>query len=260
VTVPGVLGQILSDTRARLEATDFDQDALERGAEAARPAPSARDALLAPGTRIIAEVKRQSPSQGVISTGSDPARVARAYEGAGAAAVSVLTEPNHFGGSLGDLAAVSQACSIPTLRKDFIVSRRQLLEARIAGASMVLLIVAALSPEELRRLHGEALALGLTPLVETHTADEVRMALGVGAEIVGINSRNLVTLDVDLAVAESLRDLVPESIVAIAESGIRSPADLRRLHRGGFDVFLIGSALMASDDPGAALAQMLEAP
>jgi indole-3-glycerol phosphate synthase len=253
------LGQILSDTRARLAATPFDRDALERQAAASTPGPDALSALRAPGLRILAEVKRRSPSQGVICAHSDPATVGLAYESAGAAAVSVLTEPNHFGGSLDDLRSVSQACTIPTLRKDFIVSRRQLLEARIAGASLVLLIVAGLSPEELARLHEEAISLGLTPLVEAHTADEVRAALDVGASVVGINSRNLATLEVDLAVAESLRTRVPEGVLAVAESGIRSAADLRRLRGGGFDIFLIGSALMASDDPGQALARLLEA-
>jgi len=254
-----VLGRIIEETRARLAATPYDHDALERAAAEAPKAPDAMASLGAPGVRIIAEVKRRSPSAGDIRVGVDPTKVALAYERAGAAAVSVLTEPVHFGGSLDDLRQVTAHARLPALRKDFIVSRRQLLEARAAGASLVLLIVAGLEARELEMLMGEAMEMGLTPLVETHTADEVRRATEAGATLIGINSRDLVSLEVDLAVAESLRGLVPSEAVAVAESGIHTPQDLGRLRDAGFDVFLIGSALMRSDDPGEALARLLEA-
>lgn len=255
---PGVLGQILRETRERLAQDPVDERALEAAALAAPVGPSAMEALLQPGIRIIAEVKRRSPSAGDIRRGADPVEIAQVYEEAGAAAISVLTEPEHFGGSLADLHAVTSRCALPALRKDFIVTRRQLLEARAAGASLVLLIVACLSDQELRDLHEAALMLGLQPLVEAHTADEVRRALASGATLVGINSRDLTSLRVDLAVAESLRGLIPSGVTAVAESGIRGRADIERLRNSGFDVFLVGSTLMESDTPSAALRGLWE--
>ena len=255
---PGVLGQILRETRARLREDPVDELALEERARSAASGPDAMSALRQPGVRIIAEVKRRSPSAGDIRREAEPSVVADLYERAGAAAISVLTEPNHFGGSLDDLQAVTNTCSLPALRKDFIVSRRQLLEARVAGASMVLLITAGLDDKELETLHTQALDLGLQPLVEAHTAEEVRRSLGAGATLLGINNRDLTTLRVDLAVAESLRSLIPNGVTPVAESGVGSRADIDRLLRAGYDVFLIGSALMEADDPARALKRLLE--
>ena len=254
----GVLGQILEETRARLHRHPIDEGGLEERARSCPLGPDAMASLRRPGIRIIAEVKRRSPSAGDIRRAADPIAIAQTYERAGAAAISVLTEPNHFGGSLDDLSAVTGACSLPALRKDFIVSRRQILEARIAGASMVLLIVAGLTDAELAARHQDAIDLGLQPLVETHTPEEVHRALDAGATLIGINSRDLTSLRVDLAVAEALRTLLPGDVTAVAESGIGGPEDLVRMRDAGFDVFLIGSALMEARDPAAALKRMLE--
>lgn len=255
---PGVLGQILEETRARLHQHPIDERGLEERAHSCPLGPDAMASLAQPGIRIIAEVKRRSPSAGEIKRAADPISIAQTYERAGAAAISVLTEPNHFGGSLDDLRAVTGACSLPALRKDFIVSRRQIMEARVAGASLILLIVAGLTDAELAARVQDAVDFGLQPLVETHTPEEVRRALDAGSTLIGVNSRDLVSLRVDLAVAESLRALIPKGVTAVAESGIGGPEDLARLRRSGFDVFLIGSALMEASDPADALKRMLE--
>jgi len=235
-----------------------DEAALEERALTAPAGPDAMTALHRPGVRIIAEVKRRSPSAGQIREGADPVQIAELYESAGAAAISVLTEPKHFGGSLDDLRAVTSACSLPALRKDFIVSKRQILEAKVAGASLILLIAAGLTDHELEARHEEAVQLGLQPLVEAHTAEEVRRALGSGANLVGINSRDLVSLRVDLGVAESLRAQIPSGVTAVAESGIKGPPDIARLRKAGFDVFLIGSALMEAEHPAVELRRLME--
>jgi indole-3-glycerol phosphate synthase len=256
----GVLGEVLAATRARLAARPPDRAALEREVAASPPPPDALPSLRAPGVRVIAELKRRSPSRGDLRPDADPVAVARAYAEAGAAAVSVLTEPDRFGGSLDDLRAVSAAVPIPSLRKDFLVDDVQLLEARAAGAAMALLIVAALDDRTLARLARAAESLGLLPLVEAHTEDEVRRALDAGARAVGVNSRDLRTLAIDLAVAERLRPVVPDGVLAVAESGVTTPYDLARLRRAGYDAFLVGSSLMAAPDPGRALRDLLAGP
>ena len=255
---PGVLGQILEETRARLQRHPVDEHRLEERAYSCPLGPDAMTSLTRPGIRIIAEVKRSSPSAGEIRRAADPVAIAQMYERAGAAAISVLTEPNHFGGSLDDLRAVTGACSLPALRKDFIVSRRQIMEARVAGASLILLIVAGLTDSELAARIQDATDFGLQPLVEAHTAEEVQRALGAGATLIGVNSRDLISLKVNLSVAESLRTMIPAGVTAIAESGIGGPDDLARLRAAGFDVFLIGSALMEAEDPAEALSRMLD--
>jgi indole-3-glycerol phosphate synthase len=255
-----VLQRILDDTRAGLKAAPPDRAALEARISGMAPAPDALAALRAPGVRVIAEVKRKSPSAGAIAAAADPVAVASVYASAGAAAISVLTEPLHFGGALSDLEQVSRAVTTPCLRKDFIVDRVQLLEARAAGASLALLIVAALEQRDLTRLVGECAELGLTALVEAHTADEVSRALDAGAPIVGVNNRDLKTFHIDLAVCEGLRAAIPSGVIAVAESGIRGPADVARLRRSGYDVFLVGTSLMTAADPAAALAELIEAP
>ena len=206
---------------------------------------------------LIAECKRRSPSRGVIRGDYDAVAIARAYAAAGAAAISVLTEPTFFDGSLLDLEAVCAAVDVPVLRKDFIVAEYQLLEARAAGADAVLLIVAALSPWDLRSLAGRAAALGLDALVEVHDADELQGALDAGAQIVGVNNRNLRTLAVDLHVSDELIAGMHAGVLAVSESGISTAHDLRRLRGLGYQAFLIGERLMIEAEPGKALEGLL---
>lgn len=215
------------------------------------------EALQAPGIRIIAECKRRSPSRGVIRPSFDPADVARSYEEAGAAAVSVLTEPTFFDGSLQHLAEVRRAVTVPVLRKDFIVTEQQVLEAKAVGADAVLLIVAAMTASELGALMQAATREGLAALVEVHDQRELDVALDAGAQIVGVNSRNLRTLEVDPSVFETLAHRLPSEVVAVAESGLRTSADIRHLGRLGYRAFLIGERFMAAERPGEALAALI---
>jgi indole-3-glycerol phosphate synthase len=241
------------------------------GLKAARPAaelqarladaPRARDlpgALSARGgpTRVIAEVKRASPSAGAIAAGLDAVAQARAYQAAGAAAISVLTDGPGFGGSLADLVAVRAAVTVPVLRKDFTVDAWQLLEARAAGADAALLIVAALPGDALRRLHDRCAELGLHALVEVHDAAEVERALAIGARLVGVNNRDLHTFRVDLGTSERLVPTLPAGVKGVAESGVRSAADARRLRDAGAPNLLVGEALVRAPDPGALLREL----
>jgi indole-3-glycerol phosphate synthase len=216
------------------------------------------EALRQPGIRVIAECKRRSPAKGVLRASYDPAAVARSYRAAGAAAISVLTEPTFFDGSLQHLAAVRSAVDLPVLCKDFLTTEFQLLEARAAGADAVLLIVAALDQDVLARLIAAAGALGLAALVEVHDRDELARALDAGARIIGVNSRNLRTLDVSTAIFDDLAPLLPEEVIAVAESGLKSGDDVRRLRQARYDAFLIGERFMTAEDPGAALAALLD--
>lgn len=211
-----------------------------------------------PVPRIIAECKRRSPSRGVLRADYDPVAIALGYEKAGAAAISVLTEPTFFDGALDHLQAVRSAVAVPVLRKDFIVSEYQLLEARAARADAVLLIVAALDPRALTTLHARALALGLDVLVEVHSADELTVAIDAGAQIVGVNNRNLRTLEIDVAASETLAARMPRGIVTVSESGLKAAADIVRLRQLGYDAFLIGERFMTADDPGQALRELLQ--
>ena len=206
---------------------------------------------------MIAEFKRRSPSRGVIREGLDPAAVAQAYEAAGAAALSVLTEPEHFGGSLEDLRQARAATLLPALRKDFVVDPYQVWEAWAAGADAVLLIVAALSDAELKGLLATAGEATLDALVEVHDRGELDRALAAGARLVGVNNRDLRTLEVSLDTSIGLGPLVPGGVVKVAESGIRTGDDVRRLRECGFDAVLVGEHLMASPDPGAALEALI---
>jgi indole-3-glycerol phosphate synthase len=222
-------------------------------------APAPRDPMpqfRAPGASVIAEVKRRSPSKGALADIPDPAALAAAYARGGAAAISVLTEQRRFGGTLEDLRSVRAAVDVPVLRKDFIVESYQLVEARAAGADLALLIVAALDDDTLRRLHDEALELGLTVLVEVHDEDEAERALALGAELVGVNSRNLKTLEVDPGVFGRLAPQLPVDVVKVAESGISGVADVERLVRQGADVVLVGEALVRDGEPEAAVRAM----
>ncbi|GAA5130642.1 indole-3-glycerol phosphate synthase TrpC [Alloalcanivorax gelatiniphagus] len=222
-------------------------------------APAPRDPMphfRAPGSSVIAEVKRRSPSKGALADIPDPAELATAYARGGAAAISVLTEERRFGGSLADLRAVRAAVETPLLRKDFIVESYQLVEARAAGADLALLIVAALDDETLRHLHDEAGELGLTVLVEVHDEAETERALALGASLVGVNSRNLKTLEVDPDVFGRLAPQLPDGVVKVAESGITGVADVQRFVSEGADVVLVGEALVKDGDPEAAVQTM----
>jgi len=210
----------------------------------------------APGSSVIAEVKRRSPSKGDLADIPDPAVLAAEYAAGGAAAVSVLTEQRRFGGSLDDLRAVRAAVDTPVLRKDFIVSTYQLLEARAAGADLALLIVAALDDDTLRRLHDEAHDLGLTVLVEVHDEAEAERAVALGAELLGVNARNLRTLEVDDATFGRLAPLLPDDRVLVAESGISGPTDVKRFVAEGAHAVLVGEALVRGGAPRETVAAM----
>lgn len=215
------------------------------------------EALIDEGISLIAEMKRASPSRGPIRPDATVAEVVRAYQEAGARAVSVLTEPSYFGGSLDDLVEARGACELPLLRKDFVVDEYQLLEARAAGADAVLLIVAALEPERLAALMSAASELGMDSLVEVHDEEEVETALEAGAEVIGINNRDLHSLEVDLETTFTLLADIPAGTVVVAESGITTPEDVDRLERAGVDAILVGEALMRADDPVRAVRDLL---
>jgi indole-3-glycerol phosphate synthase len=252
---PDLLEAILAATRTRVAARRkaLSEATLEEKARAQAPTRGFGAALRQQRLNIIAECKRRSPSKGLLRPAYDPVQIAVSYEQAGAAAISVLTEPTFFDGDLSHLEAVRAAVSLPLLRKDFIVDRFQILEARAAGADAILLIVAALSDEALVRLRGDALELGLDALVEVHDERELDRAVAAGADLIGVNNRNLRTLDVDLNASDRLRDRMPNDVVSIAESGLRSREDLDRLFARGYHAFLIGERLMTAADPGAAL-------
>lgn len=206
--------------------------------------------------RIIAEVKRSSPSRGELAEIPDPAALARLYETGGASAISVLTEGRKFGGSLEDLIAVREAVNIPVLRKDFISSEYQVLEARAAGADMVLLIVAALEQEHMRDLYELITELGMCALVETHDSDEVSRAIDVGANVIGVNARNLSTFELDQSLFGRLADQIPAGAIRVAESAVKSSEDVARYRADGADVVLVGEALVTGD-PVSTLASFL---
>tara|TARA_B100000519_G_scaffold161361_1_gene143600 strand:- start:104188 stop:104994 length:807 start_codon:yes stop_codon:yes gene_type:complete len=247
----------VADAEARMLERPFAD--VEKAALAQRPA---RDALsaLAPADRvkIIAEVKRASPSRGDLADIPDPAHQASLYEAGGASAISVLTEGRRFKGSLADLEAVRARVDVPVLRKDFIATDYQVWEARAAGADLVLLIVAALEQNDLRRLHDLTVELGMTPLIETHSADEVDRAADLGARLVGVNARNLSTFELDKDLFGRLAPRLPEDAVKIAESAVLSPADVAHYRSAGADVVLVGEALVTGD-PVATLASFLDA-
>jgi indole-3-glycerol phosphate synthase len=232
----------LADLRARLADVPPPRD----------PMPTFRE----PGSSVIAEVKRRSPSKGELAEIPDPAALAAEYAAGGAAAISVLTEERRFGGSLDDLRAVRAAVDVPVLRKDFVVTPYQLVEARAAGADLALLIVAALDDEELTRLYDEARELGLTPLVEVHDEQETERAVELGAELIGVNARNLKTLEVDVDTFGRLAPRVPDDRVLVAESGITGPTDVKRFVAAGARVVLVGEALVRDGAPRDAVAAM----
>lgn len=254
-----LLAAIVAATRTRVASARqrIPAGALARRAAAA-PAPKGfRAALAAPGIRIIAECKRRSPSRGVLRADYDPAAIAQAYAAAGAAAVSVLTEPAFFDGALAHLEAVRASVDLPLLRKDFIVHEYQVLEARAGGADALLLIVAALDDGALRDLAAAARGHRLDVLVEVHDERELERALAAGADLVGVNNRNLRTLAVDVEASLRLAARMPPGVLPVAESGLKSGGDLRTLGAAGYRAFLVGERLMTAADPGAALAGLL---
>lgn len=245
----------LADAASRLESTTLVE--LERAALAQPPAIDAMTAL-APRKQIhiLAEVKRASPSKGQMAEISDPAALAKIYAENGASAISVLTEERKFKGSLSDLAAVRNAVSVPLLRKDFIANEQQILEARAAGADIVLLIVAGLQENTIAKLMKFTTDLGMTPFIETHSAEELKVALGVGSELIGINARDLSTFETDRNLFSKLVDLIPEGVIKVAESAVRNSDDVAHYRKAGADVVLVGEALV-TNDPAAMLRSFL---
>ncbi|MBI4464217.1 MAG: indole-3-glycerol phosphate synthase TrpC [Acidobacteria bacterium] len=258
-----ILERIVRAKRAELESCRLavPQSELERQIQP-RARGVFRQALMdsSEGRRdcsIIAELKRASPSAGTLRADYDPAALARGYEQGGACALSVLTDREFFLGSLEHLQQVKATISLPVLRKDFTLDAYHLYEAAAAGADAVLLIVAILSPDELAQLLSLSRTLGLDALVEVHTREEVQVALDAGSEIIGVNNRNLKTFEVSLETSFHLIERIPDTVVAVSESGLRTAEDLERLRAAGFDAFLIGERFMREPEPEAALAALL---
>ncbi len=256
-----VLDEILDGVRADLAERQqaVSLDALK---EMARHAPSPKDgyaALRCQGVSVIAEVKRSSPSKGALAPIADPAGLAADYESGGAAVISVLTEKRRFGGDIDDLAQVRNRVDVPVLRKDFIVTSYQLWEARAYGADLALLIVAALEQQALISLVERAESIGLTPLVEVHTEEELERAVDAGARVVGVNARDLTTLQVDRGTFARIAPRIPANIIKIAESGVRGPHDLLAYASSGADAVLVGESLVTGKDPRSAVADLVAA-
>ncbi len=256
----GTLGGIVAETRERVERLLARRAELERAAVMTPTGPSLAAALRGSTVSIVAEIKRRSPSKGWINRSLSADDQARSYARGGAAAISVLTEPAHFGGSAEDLVRVRAAVVLPAIKKDFHVDPVQLLEARGLGASAALLIARALAPDDLARMIDAAGELGLETVVEVRDADELARAVALGAAIIGVNSRNLETLVVDPSSSDELLRQVPGDRIAIAESGIGGRPDLERVARHGADAVLVGSAISAASDPAAAVASLVGMP
>jgi indole-3-glycerol phosphate synthase len=254
----GILEGVMEDLAHRASETPLAE--MKARARAARPALDPLPSFRSPGVSIIAEVKRKSPSKGALADIPDPAALAAEYAKGGAAAISVLTEQRRFGGSLADLAVVRETVDVPLLRKDFIVTPYQLWEARAWGADLALLMVVSLPDGLLGDLLGLAREIGLTALVEAHTEDELARAVEVGAEVIGINARDLTTLHVDRSVFRRLVPGIPEGVVRVAESGVTGPASVAEYHEWGADVVLVGEALVRSGDPRSAIAEFTGSP
>jgi indole-3-glycerol phosphate synthase len=260
-TVASVLDEIIVgvlDDVAHREA-EHSLDEIKARAAATPPALDGLAALRAPGVGVVAEVKRRSPSKGALATITDPAQLAIEYQAGGARMISVLTEPRRFGGSLDDLDAVRAAVHVPVLRKDFVVCPYQVHESRAHGADVVLLIVAALNQNTLIGLRERIESLGMTALVEVHTEDEASRALDAGASVIGVNARDLHTLDVDRSTFERIAPGLPSGVVKIAESGVRGPLDLIEYAAAGADAVLVGEGLVTTSDPRHAVAELVTA-
>lgn len=258
--MPTYLDDLLAHALERVAAARAvrPDDALRAAAAATTPGTGFRDALARPGVAVIAEVKRASPSRGPLAPGLDAVAQAELYREGGADAISVLTEPSRFEGSLADLTRVA-ALGTPALRKDFIVDTYQVWEARLAGASAVLLIVAALDDRQLAALADEAAVAELDVLVEVHDESELDRALAVHPTVVGVNARDLRTFDIDRGAFERLRPRLPAGVLAVAESGIRGPGDVRDAASRGADAVLVGESVVTSDDPAGAVRALVDA-
>ena len=252
-----VLDSIIEGVREDLAARRGSMGALHERIDAQAPALDAHSFLSRNEMNVIAEVKRSSPSKGNLAPITDPAALAEKYQEAGAAAVSVLTEQRRFGGSLADLDAVRSRIEIPVLRKDFMVDEYQFLEARAHGADIVLLIVAALSKSQLKDFYDLATELGMASLIEVHTQSELESAMDISPRIVGVNSRNLKTLEVSASVFEELIPAIPSTVIRVAESGISTRADVAQAQKAGATAILVGESLVKSDDPISAMRELL---
>jgi len=261
VSAPDLLRTIVAATERIVDVRRSRESmaSLEHRAAAAAPRGLQFESALGTAGRVnvIAECKRRSPSRGVLAAAYDPVAIARHYESGGAAAISVLTEPTFFDGSLAHLAAVRAAVDIPLLRKDFIVDEYQLFEARAAGADAILLIVAALDQRALQRLQTRAWELGLAALVEVHNEEELDRAVESGARLIGVNNRNLRTLGVDVEASYRLAARIPAQAIGVSESGLQSRADLEKLSAAGYRAFLIGERFMTASDPTQAMRSLI---
>lgn len=246
------------DRHRELDALDTRSvDQLVAAAQASPPQRGFTHALRGgQDLHVISEIKRRSPSKGDLQADLDPGVMARSYQAGGASCLSVLTDVEFFGGSIDDLQAARAACSLPVLRKDFTVSERDVCDARIMGADCVLLIAAALSPSRLAQLHGLAMEIGLDVLVEIHDEAELEVAIGVGADLIGVNQRDLVTFQVDHDRAVRMAALIPDSVVKVAESGVRNRADAASLQAAGYHAVLVGETLVTAPDAAVAIRQL----
>jgi indole-3-glycerol phosphate synthase len=248
------LDKILARHREVAAADRRPVSVLMEQALATPPTRGFRAALVGgPALKVISEIKRRSPSKGALNIDLDPAAMARRYESGGASCLSVLTDVEHFGGSVADLQTARAACTLPVLRKDFTVSPKDICDARIMGADCVLLIAAALDPVELADFHALAVEIGLDVLVEIHDERELEHALGARATLIGVNQRDLVTFQVDHERAVRMAGVIPDDLVKVAESGVRGPDDARSLRAAGYDAVLVGESLVTAPDPAAAL-------
>ena len=254
------LDRIVARHRELARLDDRPLGALLTAARAESPTRGFRAALAASKPLgVIGEVKRRSPSKGDLNIGLDPATLAREYERGGATCVSVLTDEEFFGGSVADLQAARQACSVPVLRKDFTVCERDVLDARLMGADCVLLIVAVLDDAELRAYHSLALDVGLDVLVEVYDEAELARALAAGSTLVGVNQRDLLTFKVDHDRARRMGGLIPAAVVSVAESGVRGATDAAALRAAGYQALLVGESLVTAKDPAALVAELMAA-
>jgi indole-3-glycerol phosphate synthase len=258
-----IVDGVRADLVARRESVPLErlQELAARRSPALDALPSLRGPVSQPGrgVQVVAEVKRSSPSKGALAAIADPAGLAVDYQAGGAAAISVLTEQRRFGGSLQDLAAVRAAVDVPVLRKDFVVTPYQVWEARAHGADLVLLIVAALDQATLTGLTERVHSLGMTALVEVHTAEEVARAADAGARVIGVNARDLTTLEVDRSTVAKVAPCIPDGVVRVAESGVRGPHDVLEYARAGADAVLVGEALVTGGDPRGAVSDLVTA-
>lgn len=254
--VPDILAKIVETKRAELALLARNLSALEGQAASRTSSRDFRAALRAHKPAIIAEIKKASPSKGVLLETFDPPRIARTYNDGGAACLSVLTDSDYFQGSLADLESARAVVALPVLRKDFTIDSLHVIEAAAHGADAILLIAAILSEREMRDFRELAANLGMATLVEVHDASELDAAIHSGADIIGVNNRNLHTFEVTLETSLRLVDKIPENVVRVAESGIRLRTDVARLEAAGFDAFLVGEHLMKSPDPAAALREL----